>query len=92
MDSRFSRRSEKQNKKQLYASIIGIIAIIFVALNFGPILISGLGDFIDILAGKSRQTTKLVSDAALSPPQLDPLPPAITSELINVTGRAFYTD
>lgn len=92
MNSRLSRRSEKQSKKQLYASLIGIAAVVFVALNFGPLLISGLGGFIDTLAGKSKQTTNLISDADLEPPQLENLPPATTQELINVSGRAFYTD
>lgn len=92
MESRFSRRSEKQNKKQLYASLIGIVVVLFVAVNFGPILISGLGGFIDILAGKSNQSKNLVSDADLEPPQLDPLPAGTSVELINITGRAFYTD
>ena len=92
MDSRLSRRSEKQSKKQLYASLIGIVVVIFIALNFGPILISQLGGFIDTLAGKSKQFTNLVSDADLEPPQLDPLPAGTTGESINVTGRAFYTD
>ncbi|OGH16736.1 MAG: hypothetical protein A3C30_00130 [Candidatus Levybacteria bacterium RIFCSPHIGHO2_02_FULL_40_18] len=92
MESRLSRRSETQNKKQLYASLIGIVIIIFVALNFGPILISRLGSFIDILADKSKQTTILPSDADLEPPQLDPLPAGTTEELINVKGSAFYTD
>lgn len=92
MNSRLSRRSEKQSKNQLYASLFGIVVVVFVVLNFGPFLISGLGGFIDTLAGKSKQTTNLVSDADLQAPLLDPLPPGTTEELINVTGRAFYED
>ena len=92
MSSRLTRRSEKQSKKQLYASVIGIVVVIFVALNFGPLLISGLGGFIDTLSGKSKQVTSLRSDADLRPPQLDPLPQGTTEELITVMGRAFYED
>jgi len=92
MNSRLSRRSEKQSKKQLYASLIGIVVVIFVALNFGPLLISGLGGFIDTLTGKSKQVTSFRSDADLQPPQLDPLPQGTTEELITVMGRAFYAD
>lgn len=92
MESRFVRKSEKQSKKQLYASLIGIAVVLFVALNFGPILISQLGEFIDTIAGKSRISTNLPSDADLEPPMLDPLPAGTSEELINVTGRAFYTD
>jgi hypothetical protein len=91
MKSRLTRRSEKQSKKQLYASLIGIAVILFAALNFGPILIAQLGGFIDTLAGKP-QTINLKSDADLLPPQLNPLPPGVSQELINITGRAFYTD
>ncbi|MBI4092058.1 MAG: hypothetical protein HY427_02535 [Candidatus Levybacteria bacterium] len=92
MDSRLSRRSEKHNRKQLYASVIGIVVVIFVVLNFGPLLISGFGGFIDTLTGKSKQVTSFQSDADLQPPQLDPLPQGTTEELIAVMGRAFYAD
>ena len=92
MNSRLSRRSEKQSKKQLYASLVGIVVVIFVALNFGPILISRLGGLIDTLTGKSKQVTSFRSDADLQPPQLDPLPQGTTEELITVAGRAFYAD
>lgn len=92
MGSRLLRRSEKQNRKQLRASLIGIVVVIFIAINFGPFLISGLGGLIDTLTGKSKQVTSLRSDADLQPPQLDPLPQGTTEELITVTGRAFYAD
>lgn len=91
-ESRLSRRSIKQSKKQLYGSLIGIVVVIFVGLNFGPYLIGILGGTIDAITGKSRQTTNIIADAQLEPPALDPIPQATPDETINLTGRAFYAD
>ena len=92
MDSRLTRKSVNQNKKQLYGSLLGIVIVLFVLINFGPLLITGVGSFVDTLAGKSRHTAVLKSDADLEPPILDPLPSGTSDELIDVTGRAFYSD
>ncbi len=91
-DSRLSRRSIKQSRKQLYGSLIGIVIVIFVGLNFGPYLIGILGNTIDTIIGKSKQTTTIISNADLQPPILDPIPTATSSDVIDLTGRAFYTD
>lgn len=92
MESRLRRRSSKETKKQLYGSLIAIVVILFIAINFGPHLIGALGSFIDVLTGKARQTTIIVSDADLQAPNLDPVPEATPSSRIDITGRAFYED
>ncbi len=92
IQSRLVRRSLKQNRRQLYISLITIVVLIFVTLNFGPILIGTTGSIIDIITGKTRQTTTIVSDADLQPPVLDSIPQATPSSNINITGRGFYED
>lgn len=90
--SRLTSRSLKQSKKQFYGSLIGIVVLISITLNFGPYLIGGIGNLIDTITGKSKQTIILRSDASLEPPVLDSLSRATPSELIDVTGRSFYPD
>ncbi len=90
MESRLKRRSLRHSKKQLYGSLIGIVILLFVALNFGPYLISILGGAIDTITGKSGQTGTIKSSSILVPPSLDPLPRATQNDFIDVTGRSFY--
>lgn len=91
-DSRLSRRNSKQGKKQLYLSLGGIIVLIFIALNFGPLLIAASGNFIDGLVGKTSESSIIIDDADLLPPELDPLPQSVSEQKINVSGNSFYTD
>ncbi len=90
VDSRLSRRTEKQSKKQLYGSVIGIFVVIFIALNFGPFLLAASGSAIDTITGKNRETNNIISDADLQPPQLDPISDATSEPEITVTGRSYY--
>lgn len=91
MESRLKRRSLKQSKKQLYGSLLAIAILLFLTLNFGPYLISGLGRIIDTIAGKSGQKI-IIKSQALEPPILEALPSATPSAFIDVTGRSFYQD
>ena len=90
-ESRLIRRSIKQSKRQLYASLIAIVVILFVALNFGPYLIGGLGGFIDKITGKGSQAEKIETSADIQAPTLDALPAATSNEQITVPGRSYYT-
>ncbi len=90
-ESRLSRRSVNQSKKQLYASLFAIVVIIFIALNFGPFLIGRVGTVIDTISGKSSQSAQVVSDT-LEAPVIDLLPSATPSASIDVQGHAFYSD
>lgn len=92
MDSRLKRRSLKQSKKQLYGSLIGIVLVIFITLNFGPYLIGAVGSAIDLISGKSNQSSNIKTDGSLEPPLLDPLPQATPSDFINISGRSFYPE
>lgn len=89
-ESRLARRSLKQSKKQLYVSLFGILAVIFIALNFGPSLIGTLGNVIDKITGKTGQQAEIKSNAQIQPPTLDPIPDATPSASITVTGKTDY--
>lgn len=91
-ESRLTRRSVKQNKKQLYASLIGIVVVLFITINFGPHLIGSLGSLIDSITGKSSQSAKINTNSNLVAPQLDSLPEATPSASITVTGSSYYPD
>ena len=90
-DSRLTRRSVKQSKRQLYASLIAIVVILFIAINFGPYLIGGLGGFIDKITGKGSQADRIETSADIQAPTLDALPPATSNEQITVSGYSYYT-
>lgn len=90
-DSRLVRRSIKQSKRQLYASLVAIVVILFIAINFGPYLIGGVGGFIDKITGKGNQAEKIETSADIQAPTLDALLPATSNEHITVSGRSYYT-
>ncbi len=90
--SRLARRSIKQSKHQLYVSLIGIVIVIFLAINFGPVFIGVSGGLIDKIAGKTGQNAAIKSDAQIQPPTLDPLPEATPSAHIDVTGKTDYPE
>lgn len=91
-ESRLLRRSVKQSKRSLYGSLIAIVVIIFIALNFGPYLIGGLGGFIDKLTGKGNQNEIVTTSNDIAAPTLDALPQATPSAKIDITGHTDYTD
>ncbi len=90
MESRLRRRSVGQSKKQLYASLFGIVIVLFIAINFGPYLIGSAGTIIDKITGKTGQDAAVKSDAQIQPPTLDLIPAATPSANIRVTGRTDY--
>ncbi len=91
MDSRLNRKKIKQGKNQIYRSLIGIVILLFLLINFGPYLISSAGRIIDTVTGKSGQDAK-IETKDFEPPILDPLPAAVASAFIDITGRSFYQD
>ncbi len=91
MQSRLTRRVEKQNKKQLYLSILGLVVFLIAIIKLGPPILALLGNAIDLISPKSQQSLDL-SNAPLQTPILDTLPPATPSSKIKVTGKSFYKE
>ncbi len=90
MESRLSRRTVKQSKKQLYIYIGAIVAILFIAINFGPMLIGVSGNLLDAISGKSGQADSIKSNADLQPPSIDSFYTATPSASIDITGKTDY--
>ena len=89
-ESRLARRSLKQNRKQLYTSLAGIVGVIFFAFVLGPTLIGAFGDLIDRVTGKSSQQEVIKPSDEIQPPSIDALPVATPSARIKVTGKSDY--
>lgn len=89
-ESRLARRSIKQNKKQLYTSLAGIVGVLFFAFVLGPTLIGAFGDVIDKVTGKSSQQEAIKLSEDIQPPTLDMLPVATPSSRIKVAGKSDY--
>lgn len=91
-DSRLSRRTQKQGRKQLYWSLAGIVIILFVAINFGPLAIAAVGNTIDTIIGKDAGSDVINTASELKSPTLDPLPKATTQGEITISGTSFYSE
>ncbi|HEX7041632.1 MAG TPA: hypothetical protein VF189_00120 [Patescibacteria group bacterium] len=89
MRSRLSRSAEKKTKKQLYLSIVGIVAVIFLLFKFG---IPALVNFSLFLSSfnKSSNSTSAADTAknVIIPPVLNQEFTATNSASINVNGTA----
>lgn len=86
--SRLSRTSDKQNKKQALFFTVGIITIILVLLQFGPILINVFGNVVYTLRGGDDSQTQVIGNKLLQPPSLDGIPTATQSAFISFSGTA----
>lgn len=86
--SRLTRTSEKQNKRQALFFTIGIVALIWVLLQFGPLLVNVFGNFVYTLRGGDKSDTQVVGKELLQPPNLIGLPEATQSATISFSGGA----
>lgn len=85
--SRLSRNLERQSKKNLIFSIIGILIVLFVLVKFGvPLLVN----FSLLLGGSSTKedTDKKNNSVFVSAPVLDPLPTATNSATTKLSGKS----
>ena len=92
MRSRLTRRNEKQTKKQLYMSVGGIIATLFILYQLGPIVLTGTGAFLDSLFGKNKTQINYLSNAPYQTPIIDPIPTATPSSELVISGKTIYSE
>lgn len=84
--SRLEKRLERKTKINLFLTVVGIIFILYAVMRFGVPLIA---DFGLLLSGnKDTQGQKNKQGSFLSPPVIDPMPPATNSAKIIVSGKA----
>lgn len=89
--SRLSRTSQEKTKKQIIFFAIAIIILIFGALNFGPILLSGIATLTSGL-NKPAPITNITEENTLESPFIDSIPDATDSAGINISGSSTYSD
>ena len=88
VSSRLSRTSEKQNKRQALFFTIGIIAIILVLIQFGPILVNIFGNVVYTLRGGDEREKPITGNQLIQPPSLVGVPTATQSAFITFGGLA----
>lgn len=87
--SRLSRTSEKQNKKQALFFTIGIIIVIGLLVQFGPLLINVFGNFVyTIRGGDKSDTPQAIENTLVQPPILIDIPNATQSSRISFSGTS----
>lgn len=83
--SRLSRRMEKENRKNIIFSVLGILVVLFLLAKFGlPLLV----DFSLLVTNNKTQKASTQKPNFISPPVLNPLQSATNSANINVSGVA----
>lgn len=87
--SRLSRTSERQNKKQALLFTLGIIVLIGILVQFGPVLINIFGNAVYTLRGGDKSdSSQVATHELLQPPTLSGIPDATQSARINFSGSA----
>lgn len=86
--SRLNKHLEKQSKRTLFLSIVGIFLIGLALLKFGIPLIADLGFLSSQIVPKNETKKSDTEDIFLSPPSIDPLPSATNVEGIEVSGTS----
>lgn len=86
--SRLTRTSEKQNKRQAVIFAAGIIFLLLILIQFGPILINVFGNIVYNLRGGDAAEKQITGSALLQPPILNGVPSATQSAQISFSGIA----
>ncbi|MDO8269958.1 MAG: hypothetical protein Q7T54_04800 [Candidatus Levybacteria bacterium] len=86
--SRLVRTSERQNKKQAILFTLGIVILIGILIQFGPLLINVFGNVVYTLRGGDTSDSVIEGDAVVQPPTLIGIPEATQSGRISFGGIA----
>ncbi len=87
MNSRIARTSEKRERRRLTLALLGSVGLLVFLGFFGLRLLVGFSLLVDRLRGGSPPT-QTAEQTILIPPTLNPLPKAISTNEITVTGVA----
>ena len=89
MQSRLSKTTERKTKKQLYVSLFGIAAVIFVLFKFGIPALTNLSLFLSNFSNSSSTpSNQTVTNAVINPPVLNQPFTATNSATISVSGQS----
>lgn len=84
--SRLRRYSERQQKKRLTLSLVGIAVLVTFISLFGVKILIGFSLLVDKLRGGTPSTPPATVQIIL-PPVLDPLPDATNSSTLTISGK-----
>lgn len=85
--SRLTRTNERQNKKQAILFTIGIIILVGILIQFGPLLVNIFGNAVYTLrGGDDRETQEVIKNTLVQPPILTDIPSATQSSRISFNG------
>ena len=86
--SRLTNRLEKQTRKTLFLSILGILIVITVLFKFAIPLLVNFSLFISGVKSSQETVEKQNSNSFIAPPVLNPLPNATNSAMLTIAGMA----
>ncbi|HMS22731.1 MAG TPA: hypothetical protein PKA38_03095 [Candidatus Levybacteria bacterium] len=89
--SRFSRTTQEKTKKQIFFFIIAIFLLLFVAFQFGPLLLDSVSSLTSVFRKNTTEVTAS-EDSTLEAPFIDSLPSATVSAHITISGSSTYSD
>ena len=84
--SRLNKHLEKQSRKTLFFSIVGIVLILFLLVKFGIPFIADLGFISSQIIPPNNKSSVSKESVFLSPPSLDLLPSATNSADLKLFG------
>lgn len=90
--SRLRRNVEKQSRKQLIFSTVGIIVILFMLLKFGSIVVAGISGVFIRFNEASNNSDELKTNFTIRRPILDDLPSATNSASVIIAGLSDETN
>lgn len=90
-DSRLSRSTHEKTKKQTIFFAIAIIILLFLLLQFGPIILNSVGGFTSKFSSNKEEQV-LQDKNSLEAPFINSIPEATDDKDIVISGSSSYSD
>ena len=85
--SRLRNYQDRKERRQIFLTLGGIVGVFLFLAIFGVRILVAFSLFVDQLRGSTPKDQQQ-SQTIILPPQLDPLPTAVNSTEIQITGKA----
>jgi hypothetical protein len=90
--SRLTRLNEKNNKKQTLIFTIGIVVLLVLLIQLGPIIVNVFGNIVYSVRGGDASENQVTGKELLLPPDLIDVPSATQSSSMTIRGIAPESD
>jgi bacillopeptidase F len=87
MRSRLRNYQDRKERRQIYLALVGIVGVFVFVVLFGVKLLVGFSLMVDKLRGSTPKDQQQ-SQTIVLPPLLDPLPTAVNTAEIKISGKA----